>query len=47
VEFNLGYQRGVALQVRIDGYPNADVATRDLARIRELPAYRDAYLLSK
>ena len=47
VEFNLGYPRGVALQVRIDGYPNADVATRDLARIRELPAYRDAYLLSK
>ena len=48
VEFNLGYPPGVALlQVRIDGYPNADVATRDLARIRELPGYGDAYLLSK
>jgi type II secretory pathway predicted ATPase ExeA len=38
---------GVALRVRIDGYSNADVATRDLARIRALPGYGDAHLLSK
>ncbi len=47
VEFNLGYPSGVVLQVRVDGYPNSELATRDLARIRELPGYSDAHLLSK
>jgi cell division septation protein DedD len=46
VEFNLGYPRGVVLQVRVDGYSSSDVAARDLARIRELPGYGDAHLLS-
>ena len=47
VEFNLGFPRGVVMQVRVDGYPSAELATRDLARIRELPGYSDARLLSK
>jgi general secretion pathway protein A len=46
VEFNLGVPRGVVLQVRVDGYSSSDVAQRDLARIRELPSYGDAHLLS-
>jgi general secretion pathway protein A len=47
VEFNLGYPQGVVLQVRVDGYRNSDLASRDLARIRELPGYSDAHLLAK
>jgi general secretion pathway protein A len=46
VEFDLGDPRGVVLQVRVDGYPTADLASLDLARIRELPGYGDALLLS-
>ncbi len=45
VEFNLGAPRGVVLQVRIDGYANAQDAEHDLARIHELPGYADAHLL--
>ena len=47
VEFDLGSPRGVVLQVRVDGYPNSDLASRDLTRIRELPGYGDAHLLAK
>jgi cell division septation protein DedD len=46
VEFNLGFPRGVVLQVRVDGYPSAELANRDLTRIRQLPGYSDARLLS-
>ena len=46
VEFNLGAPRGVVLQIRIDGYETAADAERDLMRIRELPGYGDAHLLS-
>ena len=47
VEFNLGAPRGIVLQVRIDGYSNAQDAEHDLARIHELPGYADAHLLQK
>jgi type II secretory pathway predicted ATPase ExeA len=47
VEFNLGPPRGLVLQIRIDGYENAQAATRDLSRIRELPGYGDAHLLQR
>jgi len=47
VEFNLGAPRGIVLQVRIDGYSNAQDADHDLARIHELPGYADAHLLQK
>ena len=46
VEFNLGPPRGLVLQIRVDGYPSAQDAERDLARIRELPGYGDAHLLT-
>ena len=45
VEFNLGAPRGLVLQIRVDGYENAQAAGRDLARIRALPGYGDALLL--
>jgi cell division septation protein DedD len=45
VEFNLGPPRGIVVQIRVDGYPSAQDAERDLARIRELPGYADAHLL--
>jgi type II secretory pathway predicted ATPase ExeA len=45
VEFNLGPPRGIVLQIRVDGYPSARDAARDLVRIRELPGYADAHLL--
>jgi cell division septation protein DedD len=47
VEFNLGPPRGIVLQIRVDGYADAQDAKRDLARIRELPGYADAHLLLK
>ena len=47
VEFDLGAPRGIVLQVRIDGYSNAQDAEHDLARIHELPGYADAHLLRK
>jgi cell division septation protein DedD len=46
VEFNLGPPRGVVLQIRVEGYTRAQDAERDLSRIRELPGYEDAHLLS-
>jgi general secretion pathway protein A len=46
VEFNRGAPRGVVLQIRVDGYKTAADADRDLMRIRELPGYGDARLLS-
>jgi general secretion pathway protein A len=45
VEFNMGLPGGLVLQIRIDGYDSAQAASRDLARIRELPGYEDALLL--
>jgi general secretion pathway protein A len=47
VEFNLGPPRGLVLQIRIDGYEDAQTAARDLLRIRELPGYGDAHLLQR
>jgi cell division septation protein DedD len=47
VEFDLGPPRGLVLQIRIDGYENAQAAARDLLRIRELPGYSDAHLLQR
>jgi hypothetical protein len=35
------------LQIRIDGYDTPQAAATDLARIRELPGYEDALLLSR
>jgi cell division septation protein DedD len=46
VEFDLGAPRGIVLQIRVDGYKTAADADRDLKRIRELPGYSDAHLLS-
>jgi general secretion pathway protein A len=46
VEFDLGAPRGLVLQIRVDGYKTAADAERDLMRIRELPGYGDARLLS-
>ena len=47
VEFNLGPPRGLVLQIRVDGYENAQAAARDLSRIRDLPGYGDAHLLQR
>jgi general secretion pathway protein A len=46
-KFNMGPPRGLVLQIRIDGYDTPQAAATDLARIRELPGYEDALLLSR
>ena len=46
VEIDLGPARGLLLQIRVDGYQTIEDADRDLVRIREIPGYGDAHLLS-
>jgi len=45
VERDFGPRRGRLSQVIVGGYDSALAVERDLQRIRELPGYRDAYLL--
>jgi general secretion pathway protein A len=45
VDRDFGPRRGRLSQVMVGGYDSALAVERDLQRIRELPGYRDAYLL--
>ena len=45
VERDFGPRRGRLSQVIVGGYDSALAVERDLQRIRDLPGYRDAYLL--
>ena len=44
--FEIGVTGDRLFQIRIDGYQSLTDAERDLARIRELPGYADARILT-